>query len=194
MKSIIELKAIVDFTSRIYVDVIGYYTTYDNVIEQIKDLSEGRIDHIMFHTYEYRLDIVDKEIYFEERIVSERQYKIIDGEVVLIHETLGEYKGHTENEYSFKRGDIINYIGYEDNIYTGIVCNPPISKEEAEKRQLTLDNLDDSYLVYELGDGNTHDHVRTINIIGLADISEEQKKLFEDKLKERLEIQEKNLK
>ena len=55
-----------------------------------------------------------------------------------------------------------------------------------EKKVDCIDFTDDSYIVYDLGDGDTHDHIMTNYIIGLANIRPDTYKAYKDKLKERM--------
>ena len=66
-------------------------------------------------------------------------------------------------------------------IYIGIIDSlPPVYG-----KYKSLDNTDDSYLIYELGNGDTHDHIMSKNIIGLAKLDWETRKKYQDKLQER---------
>jgi hypothetical protein len=106
----------------------------------------------------------------------------------MIHETPKDYKGHIASEYDYKSGDIIRWINGHHDVCMGIVCLPPISVAEVKVRNIEVDTFDDCYHVYCLGDGDTHEHVPTVHSLGYAEVSEEERKKYEDKLKERNEV------
>lgn len=191
MNTIIELKAIYDYGENernIYSSIVGYYSNYDNVIKQMDRLYNKDKGYIMFLTEEYKTDIISKYSDNYEAWICARQYKYIDGKgIVMTHETVRNFKGHIPDEYSYKPGDIIEYIDSHDMVYVAIVGYTPITVEEAVKRGITLDDSDDSYLVYELGKGDTHDHISPCLILGHAEVLPEEYKKYKDKLKERYE-------
>ena len=190
MNTIIELKSVYDYSDDneekyISKSLVGYYSCYERVEEVIKYLSEKDDSYIMFLTDEYSID--------ELRPLNDdgfknwhktRQYKFINGSVVMIHETPKNYKGHIKSKYDYKSGDIIEWIDGHSNVYTGIVAMCPPSIEGLKHIHL-VDSMDDSYLVYLLGDGDTHEHIATVNIIGYADITPDKYKQYKDKLLER---------
>ena len=194
MNTIIELKSVYDYADidedeMLFKSFIGYYSTYEKVEEVIKKLCESDDSYKMFITNEYVIDkLVPANADGFDSWVCSRQYKLIDGSVVMVHEVTKEYKGHIASEYDYKSGDIIKWIDGTINVYTGIVCMPPISVEEVKVRGIEVDSFDDCYHVYCLGEGDTHEHVPTVHILGYAEVSEEERKKYEDKLKERNEV------
>ncbi len=194
MNTIIELKSVYDYTTEeeteksIYESVVGYYSSIDKAIKQMKVLTTKDNNYVMFLVSEYILDDISDDNDTWTRWIKECQYKCIDSEIVMTHESNKIYNGFVADEFSYKPGDIIEYIGFKDTVYQGIVGYTPPTVEEIEKRRLIVDDTDDCYLVYALGDGDTHDHVRTNYIIGYADVSPEIYKQYKDKLKERNEV------
>lgn len=203
MNTMIELKAVYDFGENgvrdIYTYTVGYYSSYDYVEKQIdvfcKQEDEyvngfyGR-SYVMFLTDEYVLDTIKEDNNDYSSFVCTRQYKYINGKVVLIHETPKDYKGSDENDaYAYKPGDIIEYLNGNmvGSIGTSvsIIGYAPATVEEMEKHHWVLDDTDDSYLVYDLGEGDTHDHIPSCRIIGLADISPDEEEKYREKLEER---------
>lgn len=188
MNTIIELKSIYDYSDidedeMLFNSFIGYYSTYEKAEAVIKELCEADSSYKMFITDEY---VIDNSLPVNDDWECTRQYKLIDGSVVMVHEVTKEYKGHIASEYDYKSGDIIKWMDGPCNVCTGIVCMPPMSIEEVKVRGIEVDSFDDCYHVYCLGDGDTHEHVPTVNIIGLADIRPDEYKQFKDKLMERL--------
>lgn len=196
MNTIIELNSVYDYSTTIedgellHVDTVGYYSCYENVEEAMKKLCESDDSYRMFLTNEFIIDILSPAKYGNtmDSFLRLRQYMFIDGSVVMIHETPKDYKGHIASEYDYKSGDIIEWIDGHSNVYTGIVCMPPISVAEVKVRNIEVDTFDDCYHVYCLGDGDTHEHIPTVHILGYAEVSEEERKKYEDKLKERNEV------
>lgn len=193
MKTIIELKSVYDYSEgeperSLYESVVGYYSGFDEAVKQIETLVDGTDNYVMFLASEYVLDDISDESDVWSRWIKTRQYKRIGGEVVMTHETCKNYKGFIETLYTYKPGDIIEYIGYKDTVYTAIVGYTPPTVKEVEERGLVLDDTDDSYLVYELGEGDTHDHIPSTHIIGLVDATPDVFKQYKEKLKERYEV------
>ena len=191
MEKIIELKTIYDYGENernIYSSIVGYYSSYDTAIKQMDRLYNKDKRYIMFLTEEYKIDVISEYSDNYEAWVCVRQYKYIDGEgMVMTHETVRDFKGHVTDKYSYKPGDVIEYMDSHDMINIAIVGYTPITIEEVKKRNITVDDSDDSYLVYDLGKGDTHDHISSCLIIGYADVSPEIYKQYQDKLKERYE-------
>ena len=190
MKRIIELKSIYDWADAgeeksIYSSIIGFFSSYEKATEQMNNMSHDGC--VMFLTYEYDIDKINSEpTDNSENWICTRQYKVINGKITLTHSTYSTWCGHTEDEYSYHTGDIIEYVGIEDTIWKGIVCHPPISIDEVKERGLMIDEYDDSYMVYGLGEGDTHDHIMSYNVIGLANVTDEERKQYEEKLEERI--------
>ena len=163
----------------------GYYSNYETVERVIK--SFGTVG-IMFITKERYLDKITDwtDNVDDDDLVCIRQYMVVNDEVVMVHETKHDYQGHI-GEIKYKPGDIIKYVGY-DGIETAIIRDTPYTTEEYKKRKLALDEMDDSYTVYTLGEGDTHDHIMTVFILGLADVPECTRKVYEAKLEERKEM------
>jgi hypothetical protein len=193
MNTIIELESIYDYSDidedeMLFKSFVGYYSSYEKVEEVIKKLCESDDSYKMFITDEYVIDkLVPANADGFDDWECTRQYKLIDGSVVMVHEVTKEYKGHIASKYDYKQGDIIKWIDGPNNVYTGIVCMPPISVEEVKARDMVVDSFDDCYHVYCLGEGDTHEHVPTVSIVGYADVSPEIYKQYKDKLKERYE-------
>lgn len=194
MNTIIELMSIYDYSDidedeMLFKSFVGYYSTYEKVEAVIKDLCEVDSSYKMFITDEY---VIDNSLSVNNNGFDDwectRQYKLIDGSVVMVHEVTKEYKGHIASKYDYKQGDIIKWIDGPNNVYTGIVCMPPISIEEVKARNMVVDSFDDCYHVYCLGEGDTHEHVPTVSIVGYADVSPEEYIEYKNKLKERNEV------
>lgn len=194
MNTIIELKSVYDYADidkdeMLFKSFIGYYSTYEKVEEVIKKLCESDDSYKMFITDEYVIDkLVPANADGFDSWLCSRQYKLIGNSVVMTHETPKDYKGHIASKYDYKQGDIIKWIDGPNNVYTGIVCMPPISIEEVKARNMVVDSFDDCYHVYCLGEGDTHEHVPTVSIVGYADVSPEEYIKYKNKLKERNEV------
>ena len=185
---IIKLDVIdVDFKEKsVFSFTLGYYSSYDKVDEILSNI------HMKFDVQEETIFIAE-EIYldtvmsFEDVAVSNyRQYRWVQGKIQMTHETLNDFHGYmNDNDYQYKVGDIINYF-INDKMYTGIVGDvPPKYKQGKEKY---YEYYDDSYLGYHLGNGDTHNHALTVNIIGLARVEPDTYKAYKDKLKERMKL------
>ena len=194
MNTIIELRSVYDYADidedeMLFKSFIGYYSTYEKVEEVIKKLCESDDSYKMFITNEYVIDkLVPANADGFDSWVCSRQYKSIGNSVVMTHEVTKEYKGHIASEYDYKSGDIIKWIDGHNNVCTGIVCMPPMSIEEVNVRGIDVDSFDDCYHVYCLGEGDTHEHVPTISIVGYADVSPDGYIEYKNKLKERNEV------
>jgi len=190
MNTIIELESVYDYADidedeMLFKSFMGYYSTYEKVEAVIKDLCEADSSYKMFITNEY---VIDNSLPVNDDWECTRQYKFIDSSVVMVHEVTKEYKGHIASKYDYKQGDIIKWINGPNNVSTGIVCMPPISVEETKVRGIEVDSFDDCYHVYCLGEGDTHEHVPTVRIVGYADVSPEEYIEYKNKLKERNEV------
>lgn len=86
----------------------------------------------------------------------------------------GWYRGRRVKDIRFKEGDIVEILGY-DYSELAIVSAPPPSKEvykqlakrakeQHPKQSFFMDESDDCYLVYTLGEGDTHEHVLCYNV------------------------------
>ena len=197
MNTIIELMSVYDYADidedeMLFKSFIGYYSTYEKAETVIKDLCEADSSYKMFTTDEYVIDkLVPSNADGFDAWKCTRQYKLIDGSVVMVHEVTKEYKGHIASEYDYKSGDIIKWMDGPSNVCTGIVCMPPMSIEEVKVRGIEVNSFDDCYHVYCLGEGDTHEHIPTVSIVGYADVSPEEYIEYKNKLKERNEVNEK---
>lgn len=175
-----------DESQKYYYDyVIGYFSSYEKAEEVMKQ--DVDVNHTLYQTEEIPLDFE-----YDENIgdiirdyTTYRQYRFLDNKMILFHETKYDFKGYTEEMvYPYKVGNIIEYFGNDEKIYVGIIDSlPPVYG-----KYQSLDNTDDSYLIYDLGEGDTHDHIMTKNIIGLAKLDWETRKKYKDKLQERQEF------
>lgn len=134
-----------------YADCLGYY-----------------LDEVLVHN-KY------SKFYEDER--SGRCYSYTaDGELndCAVLDELGWYKGRKTKDIRFKEGDIVEIIGF-DCSELAIVSAPPPSedvykrlkkraKEEYPNISYFMDESDDCYLVYTLGEGDTHEHVLCFNV------------------------------
>lgn len=86
----------------------------------------------------------------------------------------GWYRGRKVKDIRFKEGDNVEILGY-DYSELAIVSAPPPSKEvykqlakrakeQHPKLSFFMDESDDCYLVYTLGEGDTHEHVLCYNV------------------------------
>lgn len=195
----IELKSVMrygDFDERTYVNTTGYFSDYDVVEREIDLLLCKQTPYVMFVTVEHSIDMVDDLDEYKHRVVRYRQYKMVDGKAVMVHETETDFKGHVPDGHSYEVGDIIDYVcEYDGDGYTGvgIVCDTPVSVEHAEElrvanelvgRRLKFTELDDSYLVARLGDVDVLHAVRTVDVIGRAEVTDYEKKHLKELLKE----------
>ena len=87
---------------------------------------------------------------------------------------LGWYRGRKVKDIRFKEGDIVEIIGF-NCLELAIVSAPPPSedvykqmakraKERHSKQSFFMDESDDCYLVYTLGEGDTHEHILCFNV------------------------------
>ena len=168
-----------------YQYTVGYYSSYEMVEKVMYALYVVREDALFF-TEEIQIDtIINNEDYYKDYVIQ-RQYKWVGDEIKMIHETPYYFNGYkNDDEYQYKVGDIIEYLDRNDKIGISIVGGVPIKYDK--NKEGFIDFTDDSYIVYDLGEGDTHDHILTINIIGLAEIGPDTYKAYKDKLKERME-------
>ena len=86
----------------------------------------------------------------------------------------GWYRGRKVKDIRFKEGGIVEILGF-DYSELAIVSAPPPSKEVYKqlakrakelhpKQSFFMDESDDCYLVYTLGEGDTHEHVLCYNV------------------------------
>ena len=124
--------------------------------------------------------------FIDEVPVFNRFYKIIDdkrpnkcysytadGELndCAALDEFGWYRGRKVKDIRFKEGDIVEILGF-DYSELAIVSAPPPSKEvykqlakrAKEQHPKLMDESDDCYLVYTLGEGDTHEHVLCYNV------------------------------
>ncbi len=167
-----------------YKYTIGYYSSYE-MVEKVMPALFVIKDEALFITEEIQIDtITNNEDYYKD-YVTQRQYRWVDDEIKMIHETPYNFKGYKDdNEYQYKIGDIIEYICGNDKVEVSIVGGVP-PKYNEEKY---FDYTDDSYLVYDLGEGDTHNHIPTCDIIGLANVDEEVAEMYKKKLEERIKL------
>lgn len=156
----------------------GFYSSYEKVEEAIK---KHKISGFMYITKEYKLDCVDDMDDIDEALISTRQYIFKNDEAILMHETRFDFNGYISKPL-YNVGDIVDFVGH-DSIETGIIRDLPPSKEFGETH--SIDSNDDRYTIYTLGDGDTHDHILSVHILGLSVIPEWSKKVFRAKLEER---------
>ena len=163
---------------------VGYYSSLE-IAEQVMYTLFVIKDEALFLTEEIELDtILNNEDYYKDYITY-RQYKWVGDKIKMIHETPYSFDGYRNDEgYQYKVGDIIRYLDSDNKIGISIVGGVPPRYDK--KKSQFFDFIDDSYLVYDLGEGDTHDHIMTINIIGLAEIEPHTFKAYRDKLKERM--------
>ena len=163
---------------------VGYYSSYEMVESVMPALFVVR-EEALFLTEEIQIDtITSNEDYYKDYVIQ-RQYRWVDDEIKMTHETQYDFNGYkNDNEYQYKVGDIIEYICGIDRIGVSIVGGVP----PRQKKEKYFDYMDDSYLVYDLGDGDTHNHIPTCNIIGLANVKPEDYKAYKDKLAERMKL------
>lgn len=134
-----------------YADSLGYY-----------------IDEVLVHN-KY------SEFYENER--SQRCYSYTaDGELndCAVLDEFGWFRGRKLKDVRFKEGGIVEILGF-DYSELAIVSAPPPSKEVYKqlakrakelhpKQSFFMDESDDCYLVYTLGEGDTHEHVLCYNV------------------------------
>ena len=86
---------------------------------------------------------------------------------------MGLYRGRKKEDIRFKVGDIVEVVGedYSDLVIVGALplttdtyCRMEEDPEECEHPSHFLDESDDCYLVYTLGEGDTHEHVLCFNV------------------------------
>lgn len=129
-----------------YTDCLGYYINEVLVHNRYSDFYEGERPQ---RRYSYTAD-----------------GKLNDCTAL---DEFGRYKGRKTKDIRFKKGDIVEFISF-DHSELGIVSAPPPSKEvykRLEKRAKELypnnpffmDESDDCFLIYTLGEGDTHQHI-----------------------------------
>lgn len=167
-----------------YEYTVGYYSSYELVEKVMYALYVNREDSLFF-TEEIQLDtIINNEDYYLDYVIH-RQYRWVGDKIKMIHETPYYFNGYKSDEdYQYKVGDIIEYLDRNNKIGVSIIGSVPIKYDE--KKVDCIDFTDDSYIVYDLGEGDTHDHIMTNYIIGLANIRPDTYKAYKDKLKERM--------
>lgn len=127
--------------------------------------------------------------FIDEVLVYNRFYEIIDdkrpnkcysytadGELndCAALDEFGWYRGRKVKDIRFKEGGIVEILGF-DYSELAIVSAPPPSKEVYKqlakrakelhpKQSFFMDESDDCYLVYTLGEGDTHEHVLCYNV------------------------------
>lgn len=104
---------------------IGYYSSYAQAINVMKNFHDEK-QEIIFITEEITIDLIKSQEDISE--YTTRQYKWVNGEIKLIHETPVLFKGYSNiKQYLCKRGDIIDYFTPNGEIFTAIVGYvPPI--------------------------------------------------------------------
>ena len=134
-----------------YADSLGYY-----------------IDEVLVHN-KY------SEFYENER--SQRCYSYTaDGELndCAVLDEFGWFRGRKLKDVRFKEGDIVEIMGF-DYSELAIVSAPPPTEEVYQRLKkraqelypnipFSMDESDDCYFVYTLGDGDTHEHVLCFNV------------------------------
>ena len=165
---------------------VGYYSSYEMVESVMPALFVVR-EEALFLTEEIQIDtITSNEDYYKDYVIQ-RQYRWVDDEIKMIHETPFDFKGYEYDEdYQYKIGDIIQYLDNKEKLGVAIVGGVPPKQDK--KKKMYFDFTDDSYLVYRLGNGDTHDHISTCEIVGLAEIRPEEYKAYKDKLAERMKF------
>ena len=161
---------------------LGFFSSYEKAENVMKNIDKAK-EETIFITQEIIIDVIES---VEDFIFyTTRQYKWVNNELKMIHETPSDFNGYTDKlkECTYKKGDIIDYISFDGRIHTAIVDSVPPQYSEDKKN--LYDFFDDSYLVYHLGEGDTHQHVNTTNIIGFSEIGPDVFKAYRDKLKER---------
>ena len=166
----------------VYTLFCGNYTSYDTLERGLmsiyRQIHGNSSERDVFVTFEH---IADPETFDEAVLLREiRQYRVVDGNATLIHSTKSQYKGR-ETEDAYSKGDIIEYID-RDSVSTGIIRDCPITSSSPIASTLCLDMYDDSYLVYELGDNDTHQHVMSVYVIGKADVDNVTRGKYVEKL------------
>lgn len=186
MKTIIRLNIVEIYRpdNTYYKHTIGYYSSYE-IVERIINDNEFIREDILYITEELPLDKYEKvEENYGNDCITFRQYSFKDNSFVMTHETRYDFNGYKDdNDYQYKVGDIIEYLGRNNEIYIGIVGGIPLKYDLLKERY--MESYDDSYILYSLGEGDTHEHIMAINIIGLPSVSPDTVKAYKDKLEER---------
>ena len=193
MENIMEKKRIVIKLDIVDIDrenntyfqyTVGYYSSFEMVETVMPALFVVKED-TLFIAEEIQIDtIITNEDDYKD-FVTQRQYRWVGDEIKMIHETPFNFNGYEEDsKYQYKIGDIIQYLDNKDKLGIAIVGGVP-PKQDKEKKKCFY-SMDDSYLVYKLGKGDTHEHILTCEIIGLAEIKPDEYKAYKDKLKERI--------
>ena len=167
-----------------YEYTVGYYSSYELVEKVMYALYVNREDSLFF-TEEIQLDtIINNEDYYLDYVIH-RQYRWVGDKIKMIHETPYYFNGYKSDEdYQYKVGDVIEYLDTNNKIGVSIIGDVPIKYDE--KKADCIEFTDDSYIVYDLGEGDTHYYIMTNYIIGLANIRPDTYKAYKDKLKERM--------
>ena len=128
----------------------------------------------------YFIDVVLVYNRFYEIIDDKRPNKCYsytaDGELndCAALDEFGWYRGRKVKDVRFKEGDIVEIMGFDYSVLA-IVSAPPPSEEVYQRLKkraqelypnipFSMDESDDCYFVYTLGEGDTHEHVLCFNV------------------------------
>ena len=128
----------------------------------------------------YYIDEVPVYNHYSEIIEDKRPNRCYsytaDGELndCAVLDELGWYRGRRVKNIRFKEGDIVEIIGFDYSELAIVSALPPSkevykqlakrAKELHPKQSFFMDESDDCYLVYTLGEGDTHEHVLCYNV------------------------------
>lgn len=193
-------------------DTVGYFSTLakaekglqafiygEKIYEKDLPRHEWDLQHIGYIIYERPLDLhAGSDMTF----LSARNYSA-DGELIcesLTPDDAAEYEffGRKAEDARFHHGDIVEstQFGYAELCIVDLIPTTPeriAERRERAKRMhpdywetlSRLDYTDDCYLVYSLGEGDTHSHPRSYNVFPPSKpVSKEMAQQLKDKLAE----------
>ena len=190
--------------------IIGYFSTLKKAEMRMYDYIKERDEweknrdsddnhhYLGFHITEIPID--DNSFPYNDNIVSVRSYTP-DGNLwdkCLSSHTLGEeskFYGREPKDIRFHKGDIVEVLFGGEFTELGIVDSEPPSIQDYERLAerapdwFFMDFTDDSYTIYYLGEGDTHNHPKCTNIFPPSKpVSKSLKKRLREKLAEMQEL------
>lgn len=176
MKSIFEVSIFVVDDRRIYYPsykcskiITARFSSLKQAEEYIgRKVEEYKKDNLFcFYIDEYPID--DAE--YEYGTLSTRLY---DEKGILIDKTKcsdvsvgtpeSEFYGRTSQEIRFNRLDIVEVLGYNNEVSLAYIVGTPITQDEIRRRGVAGDYTDERYTILTSNNYNSHDHVSPLYI------------------------------
>lgn len=194
----LEEKADFDVRGCTYCDrhTVGYFDSMPEAINQIQLTSKCK--YLLFNTpVLFTIEAMNLNV---NRLIGGvddlEEISSYDSQGKYITTVMNGFNGRLEGEIKHKQGDIV-FVVDDDYSYYGIIGYPPISTSEVIARNIQyLDMGDDSYVVYLIGEGDTHTHVLSTHILPVDESTVDPVfvKKLKEKLQERLAINNKSAK